>query len=86
MKLSQVELIVEIAKVGSISRAAENLYISQPAVSKLLPRFEEEVGAQIFERRSTGVYLTPIGKKFVDSAQDILQQMEKLGKQLYRRC
>lgn len=78
MKLSQVELIVEIAKVGSISRAAQNLYISQPAVSKLLQRFEEEVGAQIFERRSTGVYLTPIGKKFVDSAQDILQQMEKL--------
>lgn len=79
MKLSQVELIVEIAKVGSISRAAENLYISQPAVSKLLQRFEEEVGAQIFERRSTGVCLTAVGKRFVDSAQDILQQMERLN-------
>lgn len=78
MNLSQVELIVEIAKVGSISRAAQNLFISQPAASKILQRFEEDVGAQIFERRSTGVFLTPIGRKFVDSAQDIIQQMEKL--------
>ena len=47
MNLSQVEIIVEIAKAGSISQAAQNLFVSQPSVSKALQRFEEEVGAQI---------------------------------------
>lgn len=78
MNLSQVEIIVEIAKAGSISQAAQNLYISQPGVSKILQRFEEEVGVQIFERVSTGVRLTPIGQRFVNNAQDILEQVDKL--------
>ena len=78
MNLSQVEVIVEIAKAGSISKAAQNLFISQPGVSKILQKFEEEVGAQIFERVSTGVRLTPIGRRFVDNAQDIIEQVDKL--------
>ena len=78
MNLSQVEVIVEIAKAGSISQAAQNMFISQPGVSKILQRFEEEVGAQIFERVSTGIRLTPIGRRFVDNAQDIIEQVDKL--------
>lgn len=78
MKLSQVEVIVEIAKAGSISQAAQNMFISQPGVSKILKRFEEEVGAQIFERVSTGIRLTPIGRRFVDNALDIMYQIDQL--------
>lgn len=78
MNLAQVEVIVEIAKAGSISRAAQNLFISQPGVSKILQKFEEEVGAQIFERVSTGVRLTPLGRRFIDNAQDIIEQVDKL--------
>ena len=77
MKMSQVEMIVEIANAGSISQAAQNLYVSQPSLSKALQRFEQEVGAQIFERVSTGVRLTPIGRKFVEQAADIVEQAEK---------
>lgn len=80
MNLSQVELIVEIARAGSISQAAENLYISQPGASKILQRFEEEMGAQIFERVSTGVRLTPIGRRFVEQASEILEQADKLDR------
>ena len=78
MNLSQVEVIVEIAKAGSISKAAQNMFISQPGVSKRLQRFEDEVGVQIFERVSTGIRLTPIGRRFVDNAQDIIEQVDKL--------
>lgn len=78
MNLSQIEVIVEIAKAGSISQAAQNLFISQPGVSKMLQRFEEEAGKPIFDRTSTGVRLTPLGRKFVDSAQDILDQVVML--------
>lgn len=80
MNLSQVEIIVEIAKAGSISQAAQNLFVSQPSVSKALQRFEEEVGAQIFERVSTGVRLTPIGRKFVERAEDLVEQAEQLDR------
>ena len=79
MNLSQVEMIVEIAKAGSISQAAQNMFVSQPSVSKALQRFEEEVGAQIFERVSTGIRLTPIGRRFVDNARDIMEQVDKLN-------
>lgn len=78
MNLSQVEVIVEIAKAGSISKAAQSMFISQPGVSKILQRFEEEVGAQIFERVSIGIRLTPIGRRFVNNAQDIIDQVDKL--------
>lgn len=78
MNLAQIEVIVEIAKAGSISQAAQNLFISQPGVSKILQRFEEEMGVQIFERVSTGVRLTPVGRKFVASAQDIMEQVRRL--------
>lgn len=78
MNLSHVAVIVEIAKAGSISQAAQNMFISQPGVSKILQKFEDEVGAQIFERVSTGIRLTPIGRRFVDNAQDIIEQVDKL--------
>lgn len=80
MNLSQVEIIVEIAKAGSISQAAQNLFVSQPSVSKALQRFEEEVGTQIFERVSTGVRLTPIGRKFVEQAADVVEQADRLDR------
>ena len=82
--MSQVEVIVEIAKAGSISKAAQNMYISQPGVSKILQRFEEEVGTLIFERVSTGIRLTPIGRRFVNNAQDIIDQVDKL-EDLFKR-
>lgn len=80
MKMSEIEMIVEIAKAGSISQAAQSLYVSQPSLSKSLQRFEQEVGAQIFERVSTGVRLTPIGRKFVEQAADIVEQAERLDR------
>ena len=80
MNLSQVEIIVEIAKAGSISQAAQNLFVSQPSVSKALQRFEEEVGTQIFERVSTGVRLTPIGRKFVEQAADVVELADRLDR------
>ena len=78
MDLSAIEVIVEIAKTGSISKAAQNLFISQPGVSKILQKFEEEMGVQIFERMSTGVRPTPVGQRFVEGARDIMEQVDQL--------
>ena len=84
MDLSAIEVIVEIAKTGSISKAAQNLFISQPAVSKILHNFEQEVGVELFERMSTGVRPTPMGQRFLDGAQDIIDQLDQLEIQFKR--
>lgn len=80
MKISQVELLVEIADAGSISQAAANLYMSQPYLSKILRDIEEEAGVQIFERGKNGIKPTPFGKKFISYARDIVAQMDVLNK------
>ena len=51
-----------VARTGNISKAAEELYISQPAVSKAIRRLEENLGSKLFHRSSRGVSLTDSGK------------------------
>lgn len=85
MDLSQIELIVEIANSGSISQAAQNLYMSQPSISKKLKSFERELGVPLFERISSGIRLTPIGRRFVDNAQDIIAQVNNLEEILNKK-
>ena len=53
-------------------------------MSKILQKFEEEAGIQIFERMSTGVRPTPMGQRFVEGAQDIMEQLNELEHQFKR--
>jgi len=79
MKLSQLEQIIEVANTGSISQAASNLYISQPNVSLSVKRVEDEIGAKLFHRTSSGMIPTVIGVEFVERAKEILLQLNSLG-------
>ncbi len=60
--LNQYRIFYTVAKSGSISRASQMLYISQPAVSKAIFKLEEELGTKLFNRSSRGVSLTFEGK------------------------
>lgn len=69
----------EVARVGNITHAAKNLYISQPAVSNAITNLESSLGVTLFIRKSRGVQLTEKGELFykhVRSAFDILEQGE----------
>lgn len=79
MKLSQLEQIIEVANTGSISQAAANLFISQPNVSLSIKRVEDEIGAKLFHRTSTGMIPTITGVEFVERAKEILLQLDALG-------
>ena len=61
MELKQLRYFQKVAKLSSITMAAEELYISQPAMSRCIKRLEEEVGTDLFERTMTGVQLTEAG-------------------------
>ena len=62
MKLYQVEYLLAVAKYGSISKAAEALLVSRPAISRAIRDLEDEFGVSFFVRTTTGVLLTEAGQ------------------------
>ena len=69
---------VEIEKTGSISKAAENLYMGQPALSRTIKELENSLGITIFKRTSTGVVPTKKGSEFLVYAKNILSQLSEM--------
>lgn len=69
---------VEIEKTGSISKAAENLYMGQPALSRTIKELENSLGITIFKRTSTGVVPTKKGAEFLVYAKNILSQLSEM--------
>ena len=59
--LSQYKIFYAVAKAGNISKAAKELFISQPAISKAVSKLEESLGVPLFTRNSRGVQLTVEG-------------------------
>jgi len=66
--LQQLRAFVTIVEKGSLGRAAETLYVTQPALSRTIHKLEEEVGAPLFERHSKGMQLTAIGSALLPHA------------------
>lgn len=75
MKLEQLAHAVEIANTGSFSKAAENLYLSQPGLSASIKQLEQELGAELFVRSRSGIALTAAGNTFIPYAKKVLQQI-----------
>lgn len=77
--LSQYKIFFEVAKTGNISKAAKELYISQPAISKSISKLEDSLGTILFHRSSRGVQLTSEGQLLFEHTQaafDALSQGE----------
>jgi DNA-binding transcriptional LysR family regulator len=71
---------IEIERTRSITKAAENLYMAQPNLSKAVKELEETIGFAIFERNSKGVIPTRKGLEFLVYARKILEEMEQINK------
>ncbi len=78
MNLSQLRYAVEIEKAGSITQAAENLYMGQPNLSKAVKDLETELGITIFKRASKGIIVTDKGREFLIYAKNILRQIGEI--------
>jgi DNA-binding transcriptional LysR family regulator len=74
--------ILEIAKEGSVTAAAQNLCISQPSLSNLLAVVEEEIGAKIFDRSVVPMVPTYAGEKYIEAAKKILGIVQELQHQI----
>ena len=74
MDLRLLRSFVTMAEEGNVGRAAQRLYISQPALSKQLQRLEAFLGVELFHRHHRMLSLTPAGMSFFDDAQKLLAQ------------
>jgi DNA-binding transcriptional LysR family regulator len=78
MNLHHLKYAVEVAKTLSISKAAENLFMSQSNLSRAIKEFEENLGVSIFKRTSKGISVTPQGDEFLLYAKNILRQVDEV--------
>lgn len=82
--LSQYRIFYEVAKAGNISRAAKELYISQPAISKAIGKLESSLGVSLFTRNSRGVHLTDEGELLFIHAKAAFEFLDRGEKELKR--
>lgn len=78
MNLMHLKYLVEVEKTGSITKAASNLFMGQPNLSKAIKEVETEFGSPIFKRISKGVEPTEKGMAFLECAKTIIAQLEKM--------
>ena len=78
MTLNELRYIVAVAQESNFRRAAERVFVSQPALSLAIQKLEEELGVQIFERSRTAVSMTPTGELIVAQAQRALEEVAQI--------
>lgn len=77
MNFQHLKYVVEVENTGSITKAAQNLYMGQPNLSKAIKEIEDEMGITIFKRTAKGVEPTRTGREFLLYARKLLSQMNE---------
>ena len=78
MNILHIKYAVEVARLGSLNKAAESLLIAQPNISRSIKELEADLGITIFNRSAKGMVLTPEGEEFINYAQNILSQIDEV--------
>lgn len=84
MTLRHLNIFVAVAETGSMSRAAEQLYIAQPSVSQAISELERHYGCKLFERLSRRLYITETGQRLLGYARHILSLCGEMERQALR--
>lgn len=79
MKLEQIVYALEIARCGSISKAAKNLLLTQPNLSSSIKNLEDDIGFKVFQRLPRGVSVTTKGTQFLEYAESICRDVENIN-------
>ena len=78
MRLSQLEYFIKIAQCGSITKAAQELFLSQPSLTKSINNLEAEYNLQLLERTAKGIRVTPQGQEFLEYAKAAVDACKRL--------
>lgn len=82
MTLQQLEYVVALADHGQFLKAAEACDVTQPTLSSMIQKLEEELGAKLFDRRSKPVVPTAVGRIVVEQARELLNGARRLREQV----
>lgn len=82
MDIIQLEYFRIIAETQSLTKAAEHFHVSQPAMSTMLKKFEDELGVELFDRSANRIYLNQTGKIALIHAENILASVEQMKNDL----
>lgn len=83
MTLQQLRYIIEVARYGSISEAAEKLFVTQPSITTAIRNIENEFDIEIFSRSAKGVEITNEGEAFLCYAKQVLEQEELMREHFF---
>ncbi|WLR55854.1 LysR family transcriptional regulator [Mesobacillus subterraneus] len=78
MDTRQLMYFVQVAKDNSFTIAAKNLHLSQPALSKMIKKLEEDLGVQLFDRSEYKMNLTDAGERLFEEGQRLLSEMDSI--------
>jgi LysR family nitrogen assimilation transcriptional regulator len=82
MELKSIRFFIAVATLGNISRAAQELGIVQPALTRQINQLEEEFGVRLFSRLPRGVQLTTAGREFLEYCRRIIDEVERAKHEL----
>jgi len=82
--LKHLRAFCRTAQLGSVSTAANALYLSQPSISQQIKALEDELGQQLFERQGPKMHLTPAGKTLLRMARPLVDQLDALPDEFQR--
>jgi DNA-binding transcriptional LysR family regulator len=78
MELRQLRYFVAVAETGNISRAAQKIFLTQPALSRQIKALEDEIGQCLLERSAHSIRLTPAGEALQREARELLQRADEM--------
>ena len=82
METANLRAFLKVAECGSFSRAAKQLFLTQPAISKRIRQLEEQFGSRLLDRVGRQVRLTRSGESLLPHARQVLQQIETARQQI----
>lgn len=83
MELFAIKYVLAVADTGSFSRAAQECYVGQPALSQQISKLEKELGVTLFHRGARGIALTEAGEEFVRRGRELVQLAESLRAEMF---
>lgn len=78
MNIVYLKYAIAVAKAGSLNKAAEELYVAQPNLSRAVKELEKELGITIFDRNSKGITLTRDGERLISYGKILLKQIDEI--------
>ena len=82
MDISALQAFIAVAESGSFSRAAERIFLTQPAISKRIAALEQDIGALLFDRVGRKIHLTPAGEALLLRTRAVLAELEDIKRDI----